>query len=113
MIKFNDKHTSLIKRKYEDKTKWHQENYYTINSFPNSKEFKELNFFMERKFNDKIWWKLLSKDTKRYLMQKVFSSEYDPNGFSKEQMIIINSIKERNPLTKEIRDYKLKLLLSN
>ena len=113
MKNFNDKHTSLIKRKYEDRAKWSQENYYTRNIFPSNKEFKELNFFMERKFNDKIWWKLLSKDNKRDLIQKVFISGYDPNGLSKEQIKIINSIKERNPLTKEIRDYKLKLLLSN
>jgi hypothetical protein len=111
-MKIKDKNTHILNKKYDDRTKWLQEYNYHHTTFPSNKEFKILKDLMDRKFNDKIWWKLLSKEDKLSLIRNTFISGYDPYNISKEQMVIINSIKQRNPLTKEIRDFKIKLICS-
>ena len=110
MKNYRDKNTSIIKQNYDKRMDWVENNCSSYKGFPSNKEFKELNFLLERKYNDKIWWKLLHKESKKTLMWKVFHTGYDPYNISKEQTDMINIFKEKNPLTKEIRDYKIKII---
>lgn len=110
MKKINDKHTSIIKQKYDKRMEWVEKNQYYHRYFPSNKEFKDISFLLERKYNDKIWWKLLPKEYKMNIIYEAFNDGYVPYNLSKEQIDMINIFKEKNPLTKEIRDYKIKII---
>jgi hypothetical protein len=114
MKKFKDKHTSIINQKYDKRMDWLENNSCTHRYlyFPCNKDFKNISLLIERKYNDKIWWKLLPKDSKKSIIYEAFSSGYDPYNLSKEKIDMINIFKEKNPLTKEIRDFKINLICS-
>jgi hypothetical protein len=112
MKNYKDKHTLILKQKYDKRMDLVEKKPYYHRDFRSNKEFKDIVFLLERKFDDKIWWKLLPKEYKRIIIYKAFNDGYDPYNLSKEQIDMINTFKEKNPLTKEIRDYKIKIICS-
>ena len=77
-MKYKDKNTNILSKKYDDINKLIQEDKYHYSIFPSSKEFKIIKNLMDRKINDKIWWKLLPKEDKLSLIRYAFIRGYDP-----------------------------------
>ena len=110
---FKDKHTTIIVQKH-DKRRENSQSFETAwSSFPSNKEFKNFVFLIERKYPHKIWWKLLSKEVKKSIIYYVFHCTDSIYELTPKQISELDSQREFSPLTKEIRDYKIKILTGN
>lgn len=113
MKKFKDKNTNIILRKYEKRMDIYNKYENSYDTFPSNREFKDFSALVESKYSHKIWWKLLPKEEKKNIIFWVFNrvdSIYELNEY---QIFSLDSQRDSNPLTKEIRDFKIKILTSS